>query len=102
MADEHAVKGLGGGDYNDAEREAIEAAQKRGYEAGREAVRRAMTKVLEGMFDVVAATTICGVMSNSGRYGEPLACALPPGHTVPHSWASLPTFGSGGCIVEEI
>lgn len=58
-------------------------------------------------FDVLAdeaarSEVICGVVSQSGRYGEPLACAWKKDHTTPHSWASLPTFGSGGCIVEAI
>lgn len=34
----------------------------------------------------------CGVISASGRYGEQIACAYPPGHVGAHSWASLPTF----------
>lgn len=36
---------------------------------------------------------ICGVISNSGRNYEPLACGFAPGHEEAHSWATLPTFG---------
>jgi hypothetical protein len=37
---------------------------------------------------------LCGVVSNSGRLGEPLACAWEPDHNGPHSWATLPTFAA--------
>ena len=40
-------------------------------------------------------TLICGAVSQSGRYGEPLACAFPKGHAGAHAWASLPTFVNG-------
>lgn len=56
-------------------------------------------------FDVLAdeaSYAICGVSSNSGRFGEPIACGHKRDHTGAHAWASLPSFGSGGCIVEEI
>lgn len=36
---------------------------------------------------------ICGVISNSGINGAPLACAFSPEHAGVHSWATLPTFG---------
>lgn len=40
---------------------------------------------------------LCGVVSNSGPNGEPLACAWPPhGTERAHSWATLPT-----CAVEH-
>lgn len=39
-----------------------------------------------------ARRAICGIMSNSGPNGEPLACAYTPGHDGPHSWSTLPTF----------
>lgn len=42
------------------------------------------------------APLICGALSASGRNGEMLACGLPPGHTSPHSWATLPTFDDSG------
>lgn len=35
---------------------------------------------------------ICGVVSNSGAEGEPLACGFPVGHEGKHAWATLPTF----------
>ena len=35
---------------------------------------------------------ICGVVSDSGTNGEPLACAFPKGHSSNHAWATLPTF----------
>jgi hypothetical protein len=38
---------------------------------------------------------ICGMISNSGRCHEPLACAFPPNHAGSHAWATLPTFGDG-------
>lgn len=41
---------------------------------------------------------ICGIMSASGRHGEMLACAHPPGHDGPHAWASLPTFCNGEVV----
>jgi hypothetical protein len=37
---------------------------------------------------------ICGVISNSGPNGEPLACAYPPHADGEHSWATLPTFSA--------
>ncbi len=43
----------------------------------------------------IAPLAICGVMSNSGPNGEPLACAYQPGHQTDHSWATLPTFVEG-------
>lgn len=36
---------------------------------------------------------ICGILSNSGPNGEPLACGYTPGHDGPHSWGTLPTWG---------
>lgn len=50
---------------------------------------------------------ICGVVSNSGRNFEPLACAFAPHHDGGHSWSTLPTFGkddAGGQLaaVEEL
>ncbi len=36
--------------------------------------------------------TLCGVISHSGFYGEPLACGYARGHAGNHSWATLPTF----------
>lgn len=36
---------------------------------------------------------LCGIVSNSGPNGEPLACAWPPhGAERTHSWATLPTY----------
>jgi hypothetical protein len=35
---------------------------------------------------------ICGIISNSGPNGEPLACGFMPDHPGNHSWAALPTF----------
>ena len=40
-----------------------------------------------------ARDVICGMVSNSGPNGEPLACAYRPHDgEQPHSWATLPTF----------
>lgn len=39
---------------------------------------------------------ICGVVSESGPNGEPLACGHKWGHSGPHAWSSLPTFTWGG------
>jgi hypothetical protein len=41
---------------------------------------------------VCGISNICGMVSASGRFGEPLACGHPKGHGGKHSWASLPTF----------
>lgn len=35
---------------------------------------------------------ICGVVSQSGPNGEPLACGYVLGHDGPHAWSTLPTF----------
>ena len=35
---------------------------------------------------------ICGVVSTSGTFGEPLACGFPPHSSGHHAWASLPTY----------
>lgn len=40
------------------------------------------------------ADDICGVISNSGPNGEPLACAYPLHHTTKHSWATVPAFAA--------
>lgn len=38
---------------------------------------------------------ICGVVSNSGPNGEPLACGYAAGHEGVHAWASQPTWLPG-------
>lgn len=43
------------------------------------------------------APALCGVVSNSGRDGEPLACGFTRGHSGAHAWATLPTFVSRRC-----
>jgi hypothetical protein len=35
---------------------------------------------------------ICGIVSESGPNGEPLACGYQHGHEGKHAWATLPTF----------
>lgn len=35
---------------------------------------------------------ICGIVSNSGPNGEPLACGYAAGHKDNHAWADLPTY----------
>lgn len=44
---------------------------------------------------------ICGVISNSGRLYEPLACAFQSGHEGRHAWSTLPTFGKGD-VAEQL
>lgn len=44
----------------------------------------------------IAPLAICGVISNSGRMGEPLACGKPAGHEGMHAWATLPTYDDEG------
>lgn len=45
-------------------------------------------------------SVVCGVASESGTHGEPLACGYPKGHAGPHAWASLPTFVAGRPVFE--
>lgn len=42
--------------------------------------------------EALAPKPICGVISNSGPNGEPLACGYLRPHDGEHSWATLPTF----------
>lgn len=42
--------------------------------------------------DAASNSLICGVVSNSGYEGEPLACGFTVGHIGQHAWATLPTF----------
>ena len=35
---------------------------------------------------------ICGIVSESGPNGEPLACGYKHGHKGNHAWATLPTW----------
>lgn len=39
---------------------------------------------------------ICGIISNSGPNGEPLACGYTSDHVGPHSWSTLPTWEQPG------
>lgn len=47
---------------------------------------------LEYARKMLSPQAICGIVSNSGPYQEPLACGYPPGHEGHHSWATLPTW----------
>jgi hypothetical protein len=40
----------------------------------------------------VAKIELCGITSNSGPNGEPLACGYVAGHEGAHAWSTLPTF----------
>jgi hypothetical protein len=39
---------------------------------------------------------ICAAIALAGPNGEPVACAYEPGHTDPHSWATLPGIDKAG------
>jgi hypothetical protein len=51
--------------------------------------------------NAAARDPLCGVASNSGPNGEPLACAYPNGHDGLHSWATLPTYPAPSITATE-
>ncbi len=43
---------------------------------------------------------LCGIVVGSSWH-EPIACAYPPDHDGPHSWASIPAFPSRGRMTKR-